>query len=404
MKIAYFTNQYPAPSHTFIRREILALEARGHSIVRYAIRPFRGQLHDADDVAELQRTRHIFGAGSVRLLTDCLFTLLTRPHASFKSLRLALRFAAASRGNFLRHMAYLAESMVLARWCLADRITHLHVHFGTNPATIAALAHEISGVPFSITVHGPEEFDQPQALGLGLKVDRSAFAVAVSSFGRSQLMRWTDLPNWHKLNVVRCGIDESYSHAAAPAVSKENRFICVARLSEQKGHLILLQAAAKLMLEGMDFKLVLAGDGPLRSQIESEIDRLSMRDVVTLTGSVSQERVRAEIGRAKAMVLASFAEGLPVVLMESMALKRPTISTYIAGVPELVLPGSGWLVPAGDVDTLADAMRSVLLAEDAQLATMGEEARSHALAMHDISTSAALLEALIEQSASSAGT
>lgn len=403
MRIGYFTNQYPAPSHTFIRREINALETRGNAVVRYAIRPAFGQLVDADDVAELRLTRHILSLGAFRLLIASLWTLLERPRTSYHAFKLTLRFASTYRGNLLRHIAYFIEALVLARWCLNDGIQHLHVHFGTNPATIAAIAHTISGVPFSVTVHGPEEFDHPAALGLGIKAELATFTVAVSSFGRSQLMRWTALTDWGKLQVVRCGIDSSYADAIDIApISTENRFICIARLSEQKGHLLLLRAAAKLAQEGLDFHLVFAGDGPLRQEIENEIDRLSLRNVVTLLGSISQEHVRAEVLRAKAMVLASFAEGLPVVLMESMALKRPAITTYIAGIPELVLPGSGWLVPAGDIDGLVNAMRSALFADQQTLEQMGDQARRLALAMHDIDASAAALEALIEESVSNA--
>ncbi|MDM9624873.1 glycosyltransferase family 4 protein [Rhizobium sp. S152] len=398
MKIAYFTNQYPAPSHTFIRREIVALEARGHVVQRYAIRPSLGPLADAEDFKELERTRHVLKIGMVGLMSAFLSMLASRPVGCYKALVLAFRFSSSSRGNLLRHLAYLIEAMVLARWCMTDKVSHLHVHFGTNPATIAALAHEISRVPFSMTVHGPEEFDQPAALGLGIKAKLASFTIAVSSFGRSQLMRWADLTDWHKLHVVKCGIDESYrAPQETSPTSSENRLVCVARLSEQKGHLILLQAASMLARDGVDFQLVLAGDGPLRPQIEREIERLSLSTVVILTGSISQDRVRSEIHRAKAMVLASFAEGLPVVLMESMALKRPAISTYIAGIPELLQPGSGWLVPAGDVELLANAMRAALSADVRQLSEMGERARRLVLEMHDISNSARSLEALIER-------
>jgi glycosyltransferase involved in cell wall biosynthesis len=395
MKIAFFTNQYPAPSHTFIRREISALEERGHAVCRYAIRPYSAELRDAADLAEFQKTSHIARFGVARVLLGCLSTMLRRPLGSCRALRLAFRFASAARGDFVLHTIYAAEAMLLANWCLKDEVEHLHVHFGTNPATVAALAHEICGIPYSITVHGPEEFDRASLLGLGLKASTSSFVVAVSSFGRSQLMRWTDPGDWHKLHVVRCGVDGSYRADPAFGVSSEKRLVCIARLGEQKGHLVLLQAAAKLARQGMNFELVLAGDGPLRAQIEAEIERLSLQRVVTLIGSVSQERVMAEIKRARAMVLASFAEGLPVVLMESMALGRPVISTYIAGIPELVAADTGWLVPAGDVDALAEAMRSVLCETTARLDAMGERARQRALALHDVSQSAGFLEELM---------
>jgi glycosyltransferase involved in cell wall biosynthesis len=397
MRIAYFTNQYPAPSHTFIRREIKALEERGHHIERYAVRPFRGELKDCDDILESTKTKHLLAGSGKAMLASLARELALHPASSLKAFRSAFRFARASGGRFLLHLIYFGEAMVLADWCRREKIDHLHVHFGTNPATVAALAHEIGGIRFSFTVHGPEEFDRPETLALSEKIRASSFVVAVSSYGRSQLLRWADLEDWKKIQVVPCGVDQRYlseevaqQHGAAP------RLVCIARLSEQKGHLLLLQAAANLRTQGLTFELVLVGDGPLRTEIEREIKRLGLRETVKLTGTIPQDEVKREILRAKALVLPSFAEGLPVVLMESLALKRPVISTYIAGIPELVRPDNGWLIPAGDIDALADAMRRALLESDGQILQMGEAGRRRTLERHDIRQSAALLEALIE--------
>ena len=396
MRIAYFTNQYPAPSHTFIRREIAALEARGHVISRYAIRQFRGVLKDPDDLLEAEKTRHILKAPVLRATGSLLRSFLADPVAATRACRHAFRFARASGGHYSRHLAYYLEALILADWCRKDGIDHLHVHFGTNPATVATLAHEISGLTFSFTVHGPEEFDRPENLALQEKICASSFVVAVSSYGRSQLLRWADLKDWRKVQVVRCGIDDRYlSPDAAGPQGAELRLVCIARLSEQKGHMLLLQAAAQLAAEGLRFKLVLVGDGPLKQNIEQEVGRLRLQDIVVLTGTISQEEVRGELLRARALVLPSFAEGLPVVLMESMALRRPVISTYIAGIPELVQPDNGWLVPAGDLDALAAAMREALSASDLELYRKGEAGRQRTLERHDIKGSAALLESLM---------
>ncbi|OHV84993.1 glycosyltransferase [Rhizobium sp. LCM 4573] len=397
MRIAYFTNQYPAPSHTFIRREIAALEARGHEIARYAVRPFRGELKDPGDLQEAEKTKHILKTPVQRVLGSLLRNLSANPASTMRAFVSAIRFARASGGQYLRHFAYFYEGVILADWCRKDRVEHLHVHFGTNPATVAVLAHQISGLRFSFTVHGPEEFDRPERLALNEKICASSFVVAVSSYGRSQLLRWADLKDWRKVQVVRCGIDERYLKDDVEAHGVEPRLLCIARLSEQKGHILLLQAVAKLRAEGLHFKLVLVGDGPLRAEIERETGRLGLEDSVMLTGTLAQEAVRSEILRARALVLPSFAEGLPVVLMESLALKRPVISTYIAGIPELVQPDNGWLVPAGDLDALANAMRQALSASDFELFRKGEAGRRRTLERHDINRSAALLESLMAQ-------
>jgi glycosyltransferase involved in cell wall biosynthesis len=399
MRIAYFTNQYPAPSHTFIRREIAALEAKGHQVRRYAIRPFPETLADPADESEAEKTSHLLLAGKPALLASCLRMFLANPRGTFRALATTFRFARAAEHRYLRHLAYLMEAMVLADWCRRDHIEHLHAHFGTNPTTVAALAREIGGTAFSFTVHGPEEFDRPENLALRQKIRRASFVVGVSSFGRGQLMRWAEPGDWKKIHVVHCGIDHRYQMNTALDVTIERRLVCVARLSEQKGHVLLVQAAAMLQSEGLNFELILVGDGPLRPLIEAEIERLSLQKTIRLAGWMSQQDVHRELLRARAMVLPSLAEGLPVVLMESMALQRPVVSTLIAGIPELVRPDNGWLVPAGDVAALAEAMRMALTADAGTLKRMGLAARQQVLERHDVSRSASLLEGLMANSA-----
>ena len=394
MRIGYFTNQYPAPSHTFIRREIAALEARGHEVDRYAIRPSAVALKDADDLSEARLTRHLLRAGIVAFLTASLQALFYHPRGLVAAFASALRLARGARNGYLKHLICLGEAILLARWCRDDGIAHLHVHFGTNPAAVAAIAHEISGTPFSFTVHGPEEFDRPEELGLSRKAEKAAFVVAISSFGRSQLMRWIPAEDWQKIHIVPCGIDEDYRREPASEPSTEFRLVNIGRLCEQKGQMLLVEAAARLRDAGVAFQLVLVGGGPLKEELERTITRLSLEKTVILAGWLSQDEVRREITRARAMVLPSFAEGLPVVLMETMALMRPAISTYVAGIPELLTPETGWLVPAGDVESLADAMRTALTASEQELARMGMAGRRRVLEHHDIAVSAERLEGL----------
>lgn len=392
MRVAYFTNQYPATSHTFIRREIAAMEERGHSVSRYAVRAAPEKLEDPADREEMGKTRHVLGAGTLSLLGSALRGFVANPVGSIVAARSAARFASMSRQGIVRHLAYYVEALVVADWCRTEQIEHLHIHFGTNPATVGALVSELTGIPFSFTVHGPEEFDRAEQHCLGRKVARADFVAAVSSFGRSQLMRWVDLDDWGKIHVVHCGLDAAYlGEGSAPAAEKAS-FVCVARLSEQKGHLALLQSAGMLRDRGVPFSLTLIGDGPLRGAIEQAIERLQLGSVVRLTGWLGQSEIRREIRKATATVLPSFAEGLPVVLMESMALGRPAISTYIAGIPELVNEDCGWLVPAGDCKALCDAMHEVATSSPDTLRSKGEVARRQVADRHDIRFSAELLE------------
>lgn len=391
MRVAYFTNQYPATSHTFIRREIHALEARGHRLFRYAIRP-GAELVDPGDVFERSITDHVLSLGVIRLAASIAKGLMSQPLRSLRAARAAFRYASVSRRGHLVHLAYLAEAFVVANWCRRDRIEHLHVHFGTNPATVGALVHELTAIPFSFTVHGPEEFDRADEHGLGSKVAAASFVAAVSSFGRSQLMRWAGFEDWHKIHVVHCGLDSDYLHRPDIQPTGGRVLLCVARLAEQKGHLALLEAAAALRRHGVDFELRLVGDGPLRNIIQTRIDELDLADHVRLLGSLPQQAVRGEISACRALLLPSFAEGLPVVLMEAMALCKPVISTYIAGIPELVRPEHGWIVAAGDTSALAEAMQEALAADPAALSRMGSLGRLQVLKRHDIAVSAHLLE------------
>jgi glycosyltransferase involved in cell wall biosynthesis len=224
-----------------------------------------------------------------------------------------------------------------------------------------------------------------------MKIAASSFVAAVSSYGRSQLMRWAPPEEWNKLHVVHCGLDKAYMAQPAPR-NPSHILLCVGRYSEQKGHILLIDAAAMLRDRGASFQIRLAGDGPLRPVMERRIRENGLSSHVVLLGALSQPAIREEIRQAHAFVLPSFAEGLPVALMESMALSTPVISTYIAGIPELVQPEHGWLIPAGDPEALCNAMQHALGTDPATIASMGAKARNRALAHHDIATSALLLE------------
>jgi glycosyltransferase involved in cell wall biosynthesis len=398
--VAYLVNQYPKVSHTFIRREILALEAQGIAIDRYALRGWDAQVEDAADRREQSLTRYVLAGGMGELAGAVVGALARAPVRFFRAAALALRMARHSHRPWPFHLVYLAEASRLAAWLHRSHAVHLHAHFGTNSAEVAMLAHALGGPPFSFTVHGPEEFDAPHALGLGEKIRRSAFVVAISSYGRSQLYRWAAHDQWPKVQVVHCGLDTAFHESAPSALPLPRILVCVGRLCEQKGQMLLLEAVAGLVARGIDLELVLAGDGEMRPQIEARVDALGLRERVRITGWIASSRVREEILAARALVLPSFAEGLPVVIMEAMALRRPVISTFVAGIAELVRPGQdGWLVPAGDVDALQDAIAECLAAHSDVLARMGEGARARVLARHSADVEAAKLARLFATSA-----
>ncbi|WXG56167.1 MAG: glycosyltransferase [Candidatus Sedimenticola sp. (ex Thyasira tokunagai)] len=391
MKVAYFINQYPKVSHSFIRREIMELEAQGVEVARYALRSDPDELVDSKDKSELDKTHYILQESPFYFFLSFIICLVATPKSFFNSLSTAIKLGWNSDRGLLRHLFYFVEAVVLERRVKEACVEHIHAHFGSNSAMVVMLAKLLGGPSYSFTVHGPEEFDKPQFLSLAEKIKHASFVVAISSYGRCQLYRWAAYDQWSKVKVVHCGLDSDF-HSADQAHSEYNaspRFVCVGRLCEQKGQLLLVEAAGQLMDEGVEFELLLAGDGPMRGEIESLITHYGLDSHVKITGWVSSERVRDELLAARAMVLPSFAEGLPVVIMEAMALSRPVLSTYVAGIPELVQPGvNGWLAAAGSVPELSEMMRNVLSRDVDELKRMGIAARERVLQRHDISTEA----------------
>jgi len=392
MRLAYLINQYPAVSHSFIRREVLALERQGHEVLRIAVRGWDKTPPDADDRREKTRTRYLLQGGARPLVRACARLLASRPRALVRALLLTLSISRHGERSLAVHLVYLGEACLLAAWLEDAGVDHLHAHFGTNSATVAMLANALGGPRFSFTVHGPEEFDKPAFIALPEKIRRCAFAVAISSFGRSQLLRLADHADWDKIKVVHCGLDQAFSAGAPEQPAAVRRLVCVGRLCEQKGQLLLIEAARRLRDRGVAFELVLAGDGDMRAELERLIRASRLDDVMRITGWISSDQVRGEILAARALVLPSFAEGLPVVIMEAMALRRPVISTYVAGIPELVQAGvHGWLTPAGDVEALAQAMQACLEAPGEEIERMGAAARARVRARHDVDVEATKL-------------
>lgn len=400
MRIAYFVNQYPKVSHSFIRREILALERQGLEVQRIALRGWDAELHDPEDLAERGKTRYVLQAGIKGLLAPTLQALRAQPGRFFKALKLALRLGRRADRSWPYHLVYLAEACQVLQWLQASAAEHVHAHFGTNSAEVVMLAQALGGPGYSFTVHGPEEFDKAQALHLGHKASQAAFVVAVSSYGRSQLFRWVDPAQWPKVKVVHCGLERNFHEGQGSLVAHAPRLVCVGRLCEQKGQLLLIEAAHALASTGVDFELVLAGDGEMRGPVEALIARYGLQRQVRITGWIGSAQVRDEILAARALVLPSFAEGLPVVIMEAMALRRPVLSTYVAGIPELLRHGeNGWLFPAGCVTALTQAMRECLQQPVTVLQAMGEAAHARVLQRHDIDHEAAKLISLFKGAA-----
>lgn len=393
MKIAYLINQYPGISHSFVRREIQALERLDVDVARFAIRPSKQGLVSDEDKAEEAITRQIVETPPWQIIKAISASFIAAPLSALKTMGTAARLGWRSEAGLLRHIIYYFEALVLATWLRGEKISHIHAHFGTNSSTVALMAAKILGGSFSFTVHGPEEFDKPELISLEEKIKAAAFTVAISSFGMSQLRRLVTPDHWDKIKIVHCGIEDAFHEGNVAPLNAKGSFVCVGRLCEQKGQVTLVEAAGALKKTGRDFELVLVGDGEMRADIEKAARDFDVADRVVFAGWKTPAEVRTAIENARAFVLPSYAEGLPVSIMEAFMLNRPVISTFIAGIPELVEPGvNGWLVPAGDTKSLAEVMAEAIDASDETIIAMSAHGKNKTAERHNIDAEAAKLK------------
>lgn len=399
MKVAYLVNQYPKVSHTFIRREIHALRDAGQPVERYALRGWDAEVADPLDESERSLTRYVLRSGPVPVLVIALLEFVRRPFAAVRAFALALRLGKSGDRSMLHHLFSLAEAAVLVRWTRRDAVQHLHAHFGTNTAEVCLLAHVLAGLPYSFTIHGPDEWDQPRQLAISEKVRRASFVVAISSYTRSQVLRWCRIEDRSKVVVIHCGPGDELLDAPAPAPSGDLTFVCIGRLCVAKSQTLLVEAVARVVQQGHPMRLVLVGDGEMRADVEASIREHRMQQHVQITGWASEGEVQQHLRSARALVLPSLAEGLPVAIMEAMALGRPVLATYVGGIPELVRDGKeGWLVPPANIEALVDALVAACSSDEAVLAELGGAARTRVRARHRLSEQAKALRSCFARS------
>lgn len=400
LAIAYLTSVYARAGDTFIRGEVKQLRRRGARVHTFSIRRADEGENVSEEVRQEQATTdYILERGWGRLIGRFLTTAFTNPTRMLSAVKLAWQTCPPGLKATLWQLAYLIEASYLARRVRQMKIEHIHNHIPANSATVCMLASRLAGIPYSMTVHGPHIFYEPIRWALATKVKESAFTVCISSFCKSQCMIFTPPGEWEKLKVVRCGLDETFLSSPSATIPSVPCLVCVGRLCPEKGQLMLVEAAAQLRAEGLKLEVALIGDGPLRPAIQRLICRHALEDTVKMAGWKGSAQVRDEILRSRALVLPSLSEGLPVVIMEAMALGRPVISTCIAGIPELVEhTANGYLVPAGCLKSLVEAMRQVLTSAPEPLEQMGREGAKRVAAHHNATTEAGKLEALFRQS------
>ncbi len=375
MRIAYLTGEYLRPTHTFIQREVETLRGHGVEVHTFSVRPTHpSELVSPEQQAEQAQTFNILPIRPFTILkahTSLLFSASTQ---YWQALKLTWRSKSPGLKALLYQLFYFIEAGVLAQELRSRRIDHLHNHFADSSCTVSMLAATLAGIQFSFTLHGPYIFFEPYRWKLDLKIQQALFVVCISYYCRSQAMLFSKPEEWSKLHIIHCGIDLN-RYQPVTHQPGQKRLLYVGRLSAAKGVPILLQAIAAIAKQHPDLQLTIVGDGPDRQSLELQASQLGISNRLKFVGYQSQEAVCQYLQNCDIFVLPSFAEGLPVVLMEAMATGIPVIATAIAAISELVEDGiNGYLVPPGAVEPLAQRLDQLL--SDSQLRqTLGQAGR-----------------------------
>lgn len=385
--LAYLVSQYPAASHTFILREVRRLRMLGFRIEVASINPVdRPESELANEErAEAQDTYYVKPDGLRGALRAHWSTLRSRPRGYFAGLLLALRLGGSDLRKLLYGVFYFVEAVMVGHWLRQRGLHHLHVHFATPAATVGLIAGRVFGIGFSLTVHGPDEFYDVPGYALEEKVAGARFVCCIGYFCRSQLMKLSPPGQWHKFEIAPLGVDpEVFAPRPFRANPDPFQILCVGRLAPAKGQHILIQAVARLVAAGHPVQLVLVGGGPDRESLEAQVQRLGLTAQVRFEGVVNQDRIRTLYAQADVFVLASFAEGIPVVLMEAMAMEIPCVTTFITGHPELIRDGiDGLLVAPSDDAALAEAIAG-LIADPERRRHLGQAGRLRVLERYNL--------------------
>ena len=391
MRIAYLTGEYPRATDTFIQREVAALRQLGVEVHTFSVRR-TDDVHivGPEQQTERAQTFYLIPPNPLRMLSAHFWMLLRAPKQYLSALVLAWSTRQSGVAGHLYQLFYFAEAGILAAELKRRRVRHLHNHFANSSCTVAMLAAELSGISFSFTMHGPAIFFEPRRWRIDEKIRRALFVACISRYARSQGMIFAPVERWERMHIVHCGVDPAlYSPLEHRAGNR--RLLYVGRLATTKGLPILFEALVNLRSSQEGLSLTIVGDGPDRRALEEMAIRLGVEKMIRFVGYQSQEEVRERLRQTDVFVLPSFAEGVPVVLMEAMAAGVPVVGTRVAGTNELVEEGvSGFLVPPGDAVSLTARIAQLL--DDVELRSrLGAAARTKVEKEFDVHREAAWL-------------
>lgn len=400
LRLAYLVSRYPQISMTFILREVRTLRTLGFDIRVASINDPDHHLTQltAIEQEEVAQTYYIKRDGLKGALKAHFYTLLTQPVAYLRGLFFAVRLGKWDLKKGLYGLFYFIEAVMVGQWMRRQQCTHLHIHLGTAGATVGLITHHTFPITFSLTIHGPQDFYDVPGFYLPRKIADAAFVCCISHFTRSQLMTFTPPSHWHKLEISPLGVDPLIF---IPRPFRQNpnpiELLCVGRLVPEKGQWILIQAVIQLLTQGYPLRLHIVGDGPERQCLETEVKQRQVTNHIILTGAVNQDEIMAFYRQADLFVIASFAEGLPIVLMEAMLMEIPCITTHITGIPELIRNGQeGLLVPPSDTEALVEAIAHLINHEELRL-QIGKAGRQRVLEHHELKKNTEKLAAIFRR-------
>jgi colanic acid/amylovoran biosynthesis glycosyltransferase len=398
IRIAYFLSRYPAVSHTFFLKEILGLRRMGFKIEVASVNPPDRPMSELPprEAEEADNTYYLKRTSIWEALYVIVTVTLVHPTVAFRGLRASLRLGGWDIPRKIYALFYMVEAFLLGRWMKRRGLNHLHVHFGGSVATVAMITAETWGLEYSLTIHGPEEFYEVDYCYLPRKIERAKFIFCISDFCRSQLMKYCDPGHWDKMHVVRLGVDPEEFTPVMHAGNPHLQIVCVGRLVPAKGQHILLRAFSSLHAKGHAVHLTLVGDGPDLPSLKQEVAEKGLEASVTFRGALNHDETRRQLAEADIFALASFAEGIPVALMEAMAMGIPCVTTSIAGIPELIRDKEdGLLVSASSAESLACAIESLLVDRELR-ERLGAAGRERVIARYNLPVNLKLLASTFE--------
>ena len=358
LRLGYLNTRYPALSHTFIEREVTAVRSEGIIVKTFSVRSAEGPdlLTEAHKQAALET--FVLQPNVRTLIGTLLVCALSSPFATSKVLTKSMRIRPPGLDGWIRCIGYACQSMRLAREMRRQDLFHVHVHMANNGATVAMLACCFDRkLSYSLSIHGSAEFYRIFSWYLGEKVNNSRFVRCISQFCEGQVKTWSLPATWQRFHIVHCGVTVPEVVEISHTEVAQLRIITIGRFESIKGYPVLLDACRLLKDRGVCFRLTMVGGGELSSLLPEMVIRMGLADYVTFTGALGQEDIRAQLRNSDVLVVSSFMEGVPVVLMEAMAAGISVVATAVGGIPELIHDGeNGLLVRPNDVDGLAVAL------------------------------------------------